>query len=165
MRPPHWWPLPKSADLSELYVVEQADARGITLRIHEPAVAWQRAGYSRSTGAHYTKPETRAWQTKIRSLASAAMIEAQGLAWRPWPGPISLHVDLWWAFPSSWSRAKCQRAGYHTSRPDTSNCLKSVEDALNGVAYFDDSQISLLSAAKQYGPRAMVRIEVARIAE
>ena len=37
-----------------------------------------------------------------------------------------------------------------TSSPDLDNVAKSVCDALNGVAYFDDSQICKLSIHKYY---------------
>lgn len=38
----------------------------------------------------------------------------------------------------------------HTKRPDVDNCVKSIQDACNGIAYDDDSQIVKLEASKQY---------------
>lgn len=35
-------------------------------------------------------------------------------------------------------------------KPDMDNIVKVVADALNGVAYYDDTQIALLSASKIY---------------
>lgn len=35
-------------------------------------------------------------------------------------------------------------------KPDMDNIVKVVADALNGVAYHDDTQIALLSASKIY---------------
>lgn len=50
----------------------------------------------------------------------------------------------------------------HVKRPDVDNIAKSVLDALNGVAFDDDSAVYSLFVAKRYeddkGPRVMVRI-------
>lgn len=40
------------------------------------------------------------------------------------------------------------KKGKLTGKPDTSNLVKAIEDALNGIAYYDDSQIVQLYAAK-----------------
>jgi len=39
-----------------------------------------------------------------------------------------------------------------TTKPDLDNIAKAITDALNGLAYRDDSQIAALSAEKHYGP-------------
>lgn len=50
---------------------------------------------------------------------------------------------------------------YHTKKPDASNILKSIEDAIVGMAYKDDSQIADTRAIKYYSenPRVEVSIE------
>ena len=42
--------------------------------------------------------------------------------------------------------------GAPTARPDLSNLLKAVEDALNGVAYEDDAQVVRVTGAKLQVP-------------
>jgi len=46
------------------------------------------------------------------------------------------------------------------TKPDTSNYIKGIEDALNGIIYKDDSQIVDLQASKFYSdnPRVEIRI-------
>lgn len=50
----------------------------------------------------------------------------------------------------------------HNKRPDIDNCIKSVTDGLNNIAYKDDSQIVEIKAYKFYAeePRTEVCIEV-----
>jgi Holliday junction resolvase RusA-like endonuclease len=51
----------------------------------------------------------------------------------------------------------------HTSRPDLDNLIKTVLDALNGIAYTDDKQIVRLGATKAYGtdPKILISIRAA----
>lgn len=48
-----------------------------------------------------------------------------------------------------------------TKKPDTDNIAKAVLDALNGIAYYDDSQIVALCVIKRYSdtPRTEVYIQ------
>lgn len=49
----------------------------------------------------------------------------------------------------------------HTKKCDADNVAKIVLDALNGIAYHDDSQVSVLTVRKKYGntPRVEVTIK------
>lgn len=48
----------------------------------------------------------------------------------------------------------------HTKKPDVDNLVKAVLDALNGVAWEDDSQIVRLSASKEYSAEPYVYLYI-----
>jgi Holliday junction resolvase RusA-like endonuclease len=80
-------------------------------------------------------------------------------------GPVRLKVVFVLPRPKNkcWKK-KPTPAYYHTSKPDLDNLLKSVKDALSGVAYRDDAQICELEATKVVAagdeqPRVDVTIE------
>ena len=52
---------------------------------------------------------------------------------------------------------------YHTKRPDIDNLVKSVFDALNGLAYYDDSQICKLTVCKLYSELPRVEITITEV--
>lgn len=78
---------------------------------------------------------------------------------------VLLSLVLHMPVPLSWSKKKQAAAllgqVWPTSKPDCSNVLKAIEDAMNGIVYRDDSQIVVLSVRKVYGdhPRADVSVE------
>ena len=53
-----------------------------------------------------------------------------------------------------------KREIWPTKRPDGDNVLKLVADALNGVAYEDDSQIVYMTIKKEYASRGFLRIRI-----
>lgn len=74
--------------------------------------------------------------------------------------PLKMHIDFFFKIPKSWSKVKKENIPHHTSRPDIDNLIKSIKDALNGVAYDDDSQVVSIFARKQYADRDGVLIEI-----
>jgi Holliday junction resolvase RusA-like endonuclease len=50
--------------------------------------------------------------------------------------------------------------GWHVSKPDADNLIKSISDALNGIVYKDDQQISVISFCKIIGLQEDVNISV-----
>lgn len=70
----------------------------------------------------------------------------------PFAGPLA--VQLWCVFPrpqSKTRKANRERRLWHASRPDCDNLAKAVLDALNGLAWVDDSQVARLRVEKVYG--------------
>ena len=69
----------------------------------------------------------------------------------PLEGPVALRVVFVLPRPKRliWKRREMPRVP-HTSRPDLDNLVKSTKDALNGLAWRDDSQVVELSASKCY---------------
>lgn len=66
-------------------------------------------------------------------------ITARGTIRGDFRGPIILSLISHRHVPQSWPKRR--HGEQDTAKPDASNILKLVEDALNGVAYHDDSQI------------------------
>ena len=120
---------------------------------------------SRSTraGHHYTPGATIAYESLVRLAGQAAMSEAHA---RPLEGPVRLRIVAQSTPAASWSRKKRQEALagaiMPTGKPDLSNCVKAIEDGLNGVCYRDDSQVCVIVARKQYGDIAQVDVEVSQ---
>ena len=79
---------------------------------------------------------------------------------RPEEGPVAMHIDFLFEVPKSWSKKRKAAAKWHTSRPDIDNLQKGIKDALNGIAYKDDSQVCQVTARKQYADRSGIIIEV-----
>jgi Holliday junction resolvase RusA-like endonuclease len=113
------------------------------------------------TGHAYTPAKTRAAEKAIALAAGQAMVY-DGVEITD--QPVRLSVVAVMPVPKSWSRAKKAEAlaGWvtPTGRPDIDNVAKLVSDALNGVAYHDDSQIIEAIAQKAYGvePRTIIAI-------
>ncbi len=85
---------------------------------------------------------------------------------KPYPKEISLRAEIkaYFAIPKSASKTKrdmmLKGQINPTKKPDTDNIAKAILDALNGIAYYDDSQIVDLTLYKRYSdsPRAEVCI-------
>lgn len=49
---------------------------------------------------------------------------------------------------------------FHTSKPDATKLLRCVEDAMTGIIWNDDAQVSQQAVAKMYGPQPGASIKV-----
>lgn len=117
-----------------------------TITVAGTPVPKARPRFSHTRGGRafaYTPKSTQDAEARIR----AAWIEKHGT--QPAEGPLRLSVAFTMPIPKS--RRDIKDGDPHTSRPDTDNLLKLVQDALNGLAYKDDSQIWMTIACKNYG--------------
>lgn len=105
----------------------------------------------------YTDGKTRAYEAEIRS----AFVAAGGIMLT---GPVVLRVRAEYAIPvSATARKRVEMLSGKAMpivHPDLDNVLKAVQDALNGVAYKDDSQIVSIDAEKVYAEQPSLKIEV-----
>lgn len=107
----------------------------------------------------FTPPKTVAFESLVALAAERAMEGSD-----PLDGPVSLtlHVEL--PIPQSWSLKKKSAAmsglTQPTGRPDLDNYIKAISDGGNGILWADDSQITLLTAAKRYASQPGVHVEV-----
>ena len=78
--------------------------------------------------------------------------------------PLTCIITIYKGIPKSVSKKKktmmLNEVIRPTSKPDIDNSVKSIFDALNGVAYHDDSQIVDLSVRKVYGETPKVEVEI-----
>ena len=87
-------------------------------------------------------------------------------------GPLAMEIRVFFQIPKSATkknRTKWLTGRYPvTKRPDLDNLIKSICDALNKVAYDDDSQVAEIHITKEYGeiPKTMVTLkEIERVRE
>ena len=119
-------------------------------------VAWARAG--KNGKRHFTKPRQAAHMDAIKWAAREA-----GVA--QFQGPVRLTIWATFPVPVSCTKLEAARrmASPHTMKPDADNVAKLVKDALNGVAYADDAQVSELTVRKVWGHegRTVITVEKA----
>jgi len=80
--------------------------------------------------------------------------------------PIRMDITATFAVPPSISKKERLRRlemKYHTFKPDRDNIEKGVQDALNGLAYKDDSQVCDGRTLKLWGEEDSVEIEIVEI--
>lgn len=105
----------------------------------------------------YTPTRTASYESVCASVARAVMKSRA-----PLRGPLLVTFFLHMPIPASLSVKKqvALNGKPHVKKPDASNVVKAVEDALNGIVWHDDSQIAHLTARKVYSlePRVVVRV-------
>lgn len=109
----------------------------------------------------YDPKKSRDFKTYVKLSAS------QHAPKNPLQGPIHLEVSIFRPIPKSFSKKKTAKAEARllrpTTKPDSSNYVKLIEDALNGVIWKDDSQIVSLVVHKFYSQKPRVNIRVNEI--
>lgn len=86
---------------------------------------------------------------------------------KPFEGYIEAEIKAIFDVPKSYSKKKKLElldgnCNYdHT--PDVDNVAKIVLDSLNGIAYKDDSQVTVLKVIKEYGDQAKIIVKLKEI--
>lgn len=98
----------------------------------------------------------------VRAYKAALQLAAKAAGAQPTDGPVQMVIDFVFARrPSHLTKSGEVRAGAPAlPRPDVDNCGKAVMDALNGVAYLDDRQVSRLVIEKSYGPQGRTTVRI-----
>lgn len=116
-----------------------------------------RGGFAKA----YTPEKTASYENLIMLSFVTALRGGQTPFWER---PLEMNIKAVYAIPKSFSKKKAAEATGHvlrpTTKPDIDNVVKCVCDALNKVAYKDDTQIIRLSAEKFYGSEPKLIIEI-----
>lgn len=110
----------------------------------------------------YSPAKTASEEGAIRHFAHLAM------AGRPLlTGPLEFRVCAYLPITASWPKKKIAAAMagllYPPSKPDVDNYAKLAMDALNEIAYADDSQVVNLLAYKRYSDHPRLSVVVKQI--
>lgn len=117
----------------------------ISFTVPGTPVAKGRPRFARA-GRHvrtFTPEKTVAFQDRVRLFASEAGVT-------PLEGPVSLAVYAWWPMRGQPRKRVPRPAEWKGTKPDADNVGKAVADALNGIAYRDDSQVARLTVHTFY---------------
>ena len=114
----------------------------------------------------YDPEKSRNYKAYIRMLATQAMKDS---GFTMIEGPCSIEIFAFFEVPKSKSK-KFREAALNglerpTKKPDLSNIIKGIEDALNGLVYKDDSSIVSLKIQKYYSEFPRVEIEISRCSD
>lgn len=84
---------------------------------------------------------------------------------RPLNGPLRLRLTFFLQAPKNLdAKLRAGKNIAHVKKPDLSNIIKGIEDALKGICYHDDSQIVELRATKAYAVKeTYVLVEVSNV--
>lgn len=109
----------------------------------------------------YTPDSTKAYETTVRNSYMNAAHPGERLH----VGPVRVQIMAYYPIPKSWSKARKRAAVAGETvpevKPDLDNLAKAILDALNGLAYEDDSSVTDLTIHKRYAEigHTVVRIE------
>lgn len=113
-------------------------------------------------GVAYTPQRTTNYESLVRYTYQSLYGNRE-----PLKGRIEAHIVAVFPVPKSYSKklttALLSGSRNYDKKPDCDNLAKSVLDALNGIAYNDDSQITSLHVVKEYGIQPKVIIELEEI--
>lgn len=114
---------------------------------------------SRSTksGRHYTPKTTVDYERWIRE---AYINQTDGLNYEPLETPVVLSIIAYREIPKATSEKKRKSMVYCTTKPDWDNIGKVVSDALNGIAWKDDSQIVQGKVIKNWAEHGYIYIDI-----
>ena len=107
----------------------------------------------------YDPEKSRNYKAYIRMLATQAMKDS---GFTMIEGPCVLDIIAYFEVPKSKSKkfreAALSGLEFPTKKPDLSNIIKGIEDALNGLAYKDDALIVRLGVTKLYSKVPTVEV-------
>lgn len=109
----------------------------------------------------YTPPRTQEYESRIASAFQRAGGEMAPRV------PLMVSIQVLKGIPNSAPKhvKAGMRDGYIVpdTRPDLDNVIKAVLDALNGLAWRDDSQVTAIVAKEEYAEIPGVRITITAI--
>lgn len=132
--------------------------RVITLEIPEKAIPKGRPRFVRRGNfvQTYTPKKTHDYEKNIAQKYKDLISDKIN-------GPLRIVLTIEIKPAKSLSKKKTKeliKRQWHEQKPDVDNLAKAVLDALNGVAYSDDSQIQALTVKKEWSERDCITLQI-----
>ena len=113
-------------------------------------------------GNTYTPDKTTNYENLVRLTFVSNFI-----GHKPLEGYIEASITAIFEVPKSYSKKKTKELlethNNYDHKPDLDNIAKIILDSLNGIAYKDDAQVTVLHVNKEYGEQAKVIVELKEI--
>lgn len=112
----------------------------------------------------YTPAKTVSYENLVK-----LSVQQQQKGLKPFDKDVPLQADIIAYFPIPKSTSKKKREAmlngeiFPTKKPDNDNIVKCILDALNGIAYYDDSQVVYIRCKKNYSDEPRVEITIHEI--
>lgn len=111
------------------------------------------------TGRVYTPGKTKDYEFLIQQYFKMKYPRYEMLE-----GRLSINIIAYLKIPKSTSKAKVEEMLENkispTKKPDIDNIIKIVLDALNKMAFRDDSQVTKIEVEKIYGPVEKIKVKI-----
>ena len=124
---------------------------GLAFWVRGPVVGKARPRVTRN--GRFTPSSTREAESRVAAAARAALPDGAKAPLFGRRQPVAVGVTVWRPLPES--RPRRVEGEPDTYKPDLDNVAKLVLDALNGVAFEDDAQVTTLYASKMDRTRGM----------
>lgn len=130
----------------------------ISFTVYGEPVPWKRPRFNGKSKHVFEDSKVREYKAKVIE----AFEESGGKVYEK-DVPLRMSIRFYLSVPKSASERKKENLiakFFPTKRPDNDNLYKGIADALNGVAYYDDSQIVITHIHKLWSinPRAEITI-------
>ncbi|MEM1040874.1 MAG: RusA family crossover junction endodeoxyribonuclease [Pseudomonadota bacterium] len=126
----------------------------IRFSIRGVAVPWARAG--RFGSRSFTPTKQKNYMAMIKAECADAMNTP------PLEGPVSYELIAVFPRPKSHSRKRREAVGgaWKDTKPDADNLSKIIKDAVEGIAYINDSQIADTRSRKLWGDEPGITVVI-----
>lgn len=135
--------------------------KSTTIEIEEKAIPKGRPRFVRRGNfvQAYTPKKTHDYEKRIAQIYKERINEK-------YEGPIRILIKVEIKPAKSLSKKKTQELiekQWHEQKPDVDNLAKAILDALNGIAYLDDSQIQELDVVKCWSFRDCITLQIEKL--
>lgn len=111
------------------------------------------------TGSVYTPTKTKDYESLVQQYFLLKYPK-----FRPFEGRVQVEINAFFEVPKSANQSEkdlmLQNKINPTKKPDIDNIVKIILDAMNGVAFKDDIQITKLNVEKAYSTNESIQIKI-----